>query len=219
VRFIVGCIWWTNCPHRQLTLTARSCCVLGCWICLPKCDNSRNEVFHTSTGASLSSKARLKSATLLGDLAVMLLWVWPICPWYRCDLYLGGTQFHSRPENKVSCLRIFAVARFRAAAERSWRLRSPGLLRSVDWWFAAVFSEQNIGPIFNSQSVQKHCMAPENRTHTLFRNVGNQSLTYDAKHPRRAKTQFSIFSFCNTPLFNMRCQFMTLLHYHYRHHL
>jgi len=39
-------------------------------------------------------------------------------------------------------------------ADRSWNLRSFGILRSVEWYFLTDVSGQPIGPIFKSQIVQ-----------------------------------------------------------------
>jgi len=94
----------------------------------------------------VSSKARLKSATLLGDLAVMLLWVWPICPLYRCELYFGGTRFHPGPKTRYPVWECSHLRDFGLPPGCSWRLRSSGMLRSVDWWFAAVFTGQSNDP-------------------------------------------------------------------------
>jgi hypothetical protein len=95
----------------------------------------------------VSSKARLKSATLLGDLAVMLLWIWSICPFYRCELRLGGTWFHPSPKTKCPVWEFSQLPYFGLSPGCSWRLRSSGMLRSVVWWlFAAVFTGQSIGP-------------------------------------------------------------------------
>jgi len=92
------------------------------------------------------SKAWLKSATLLGDLAVMLHLVWPICPLYRCELYSGGTRFHPGPKTRDPVWECSGLRGFELPPGCSWRLCSSGMLRSVGWWFAAVFTGQTIDP-------------------------------------------------------------------------
>jgi hypothetical protein len=38
-----------------------------------------------------------------------------------------------------------------------WELRSPGILRSVEWQFRTDVSGQPVGPIFKGQAVKEEC--------------------------------------------------------------
>jgi hypothetical protein len=70
-----------------------------------------------------------------------------------------------------------------------WDLSCFGILRSLEWYCRTDVSGQPVGPIFKGQTVFLYCLALEDGTNKMFRNVGTELPLYGKVHAAPSQHQ------------------------------